>query len=177
MDKEDGILMSKFLRGEVNPRKPSLTWKIRMCFVKFSMICKRFSRKLIKIHKSTHLSTLLFMLLFSCENNILNSEIESPVFELAGRSYWQLQHEGEGDDRKPVARAILQMYAYYDGVVEDVWFHGKIIDGITYEFISEDSVYIGHFFGRADSTFTIYKQDGYDNRPEYPKWAMWVVHG
>ena len=26
---------------------------------------------------------------------------EFPVFELAGTSYWQLQHEGEGDDRKP----------------------------------------------------------------------------
>ena len=92
---------------------------------------------------------------------------EYPDFELAGTSYWQLQHEGEGDDRKPIARAILQMYAYYDGVVDDVWFHGKVMDGITYEFISEDSVYIGHFVGRADSTFTIYKQDGYDNRPEY----------
>ena len=100
---------------------------------------------------------------------------EYPAFELAGTSYWQLQHEGEGDDRKPVARAILQMYAYYDGVVEEVWFHGKIMDRITYEFISEDSVYIGHFVGRADSTFTIYKQDGYANRPEYPKWAMWVT--
>ena len=100
---------------------------------------------------------------------------EFPVFELAGTSYWQLQHEGEGDDRKPIARVILQMYAYYDGVVDEVWFHGKVLDGITYEFISEDSVYIGHFVGRADSTFTIYKQDGYDNRPEYPKWAMWVT--
>ena len=100
---------------------------------------------------------------------------EYPDFELAGTSYWQLQHEGEGDKRKPIARVILQMYAYYDGVVEEVWFHGKIMDGITYEFISEDSVYIGHFVGRADSTFTIYKQDGYDNRPEYPKWSMWVT--
>ena len=100
---------------------------------------------------------------------------EFPVFELAGTSYWQLQHEGEGDKREPIARVILQMYAYYDGVVEGVWFHGKIMDGITYEFISEDSVYIGHFVGRADSTFTIYKQDGYANRPEYPKWAMWVT--
>ena len=100
---------------------------------------------------------------------------EYPDFELAGTSYWQLQHEGEGDDRKPIARVILQMYAYYDGVVDEVWFHGKVMDKITYELISEDSVYIGHFVGRADSTFTIYKQDGYDNRPEYPKWAMWVT--
>ena len=102
---------------------------------------------------------------------IIMPTVEYPDFELAGKSYWQLQHE----DGQPVARAILQMYAYYDGVVEEVWFHGKIMDGITYEFISEDSVYIGHFVGRADSTFTIYKQDGYDNRPEYPKWAMWVT--
>ena len=106
---------------------------------------------------------------------IMPTEEEYPDFELAGTSYWQLQHEGEGDDRKPIARVILQMYAYYDGVVDEVWFHGKIMDRITYELISEDSVYIGHFVGRADSTFTIYKQDGYDNRPEYPKWAMWVT--
>ena len=123
----------------------------------------------------TVLISLMFFL--GCEyTTIINSEIEEyPAFELAGTSYWQLQHEGEGDDRKPIARVILQMYAYYDGVVDEVWFHGKIMDGITYEFISEDSVYIGHFVGRADSTFTIYKQDGYDNRPEYPKWAMWVT--
>ena len=106
---------------------------------------------------------------------IIMSTEEYPDFELAGTSYWQLQHEGEGDDRHAVARVILQMYAYYDGVVDEVWFHGKVMDGITYEFISEDSVYIGHFVGRADSTFTIYKQDGYDNRPENPKWAMWVT--
>ena len=112
------------------------------------------------------------MFLLGCEyTHIYNSEVEEiPVFELAGKSYWQLQHE----DGKPVARAILMMYAYYDGVVEEVWFHGKVMDGITYEFISEDSVYIGHFVGRADSTFTIYKQDGYADRPEYPKWSMWV---
>ena len=116
---------------------------------------------------------LLLLFLLGCEyNTILNSETEVfPVFELAGTSYWQLQHEGG----EPIARVILQMYAYYDGVVDEVWFHGKVLDGITYEFISEDSVYIGHFVGRADSTFTIYKQDGYDNRPEYPKWAMWVT--
>ena len=175
MNKEDGILMSKFLRGEVNPRKPSLTWKIRTWLVKFSRYCKRFLRKVIKIHKSTHLGTMLIMLLFSgCENNLLNSE-ESPVFELAGTSYWQLQHEGEGDDRHAVARVILQMYAYYDGVVEEVWFHGKIMDKDTYELISQDSVYIGHFVDRADSTFSIYRQDGYANRPEYPKWSMWVT--
>ena len=119
---------------------------------------------------------LLICHLMACDYTTILMPIEEfPVFELAGKSYWQLQHEGEGDDRKPIARAILQMYAYYDGVVEEVWFHGKIMDRITYEFISEDSVYIGHFVGRADSTFTIYKQDGYANRPEYPKWAMWVT--
>ena len=123
----------------------------------------------------TVLISLMFFL--RCEyNTILNSETEVfPVFELAGTSYWQLQHEGEGDKRKPIARVILQMYAYYDGVVDEVWFHGKVLDGITYEFISEDSVYIGHFVGRADSTFSIYRQDGYANRPEYPKWAMWIT--
>ena len=120
---------------------------------------------------------LLICYFTGCDySTVINSEtIKYPDFELAGKSYWQLQHEGEGDDRKPIARAILQMYAYHDGVVEEVWFHGKIMDGITYELISQDSVYIGHFVGRAESTFTIYKQDGYDNRPEYPKWAMWVT--
>ena len=123
------------------------------------------------------IAALLICHFTGCDySTVINSEtIKYPDFELAGKSYWQLQHEGEGDDRKPIARAILQMYAYFDGVVEKVWFHGKIMDGITYEFISEDSVYIGHFVGRADSTFTIYKQDGYDNRPEYPKWAMWIT--
>ena len=123
------------------------------------------------------IAALLICHFTGCDySTVINSEtIKYPDFELAGKSYWQLQHEGEGDDRKPIARAILQMYAYFDGVVEEVWVHGKIMDGITYEFISEDSVYIGHFVGRADSTFTIYKQDGYDNRPEYPKWAMWVT--
>ena len=43
MNKEDGILMSKFLRGEVKPRKPLLTWKIRTWVIQFS-------RKVIKIH-------------------------------------------------------------------------------------------------------------------------------
>ena len=124
----------------------------------------------------TLLAIVLLMSFLGCEyTTIVMPTIEYPDFELAGTSYWQLQHEGEGDDRKPIARVILQMYAYYDGVVDEVWFHGKVMDGITYEFISEDSVYIGHFVGRADSTFTIYKQDGYDNRPEYPKWAMWIT--
>ena len=122
------------------------------------------------------LTIILSMSFLGCDytTTIMPTE-EFPLFELAGTSYWQLQHEGEGDDRKPIARVILQMYVYYDGVVDGVWFHGKIMDGITYEFISEDSVYIGHFVESADSTFTIYKQDGYDNRPEYPKWAMWVT--
>ena len=122
------------------------------------------------------LTIILSMSFLGCDytKTIMPTE-EFPLFELAGTSYWQLQHEGEGDDRKPIARVILQMYAYYDGVVDKVWFHGKIMDGITYEFISEDSVYIGHFVESADSTFTIYKQDGYDNRPEYPKWSMWVT--
>ena len=119
---------------------------------------------------------LILLALLGCEyTTIIMPTEEFPVFDLAGTSYWQLQHEGEGDDRKPIARVILQMYAYYDGVVEKVWFHGKIVDRDTYEFISEDSVYIGHFVERADSTFTIYKQDGYENRPEYPKWSMWVT--
>ena len=120
---------------------------------------------------------IILLALLGCEyTTILNSDIEEfPLFELAGTSYWQLQHEGEGDDRKPIARVILQMYAYYDGVVDEVWFHGKIMDRVTYELIPEDSVYIGHFVGRADSTFTIYKQDGYENRPSSPKWAMWVT--
>ena len=119
---------------------------------------------------------ILISFLIGCNPHTQYETEESPVFELAGTSYWQLRHEGEGDDRKPVARVIIQMYAYYDGIVDKVWFHGKIMDGITYEFISEDSVYIGHFVERADSTFTIYKQDGYANRPEYPKWSMWVKH-
>ena len=165
MNKEDGILMSKFLRGELNPRKPSLTWQIRTWYLQFSR----------KVTKSTQVSSMLLILLLGCENNVLNSE-ESPVFELAGTSYWQLQHEGEGDDRHAVARVILQMYAYYDGVVEEVWFHGKIMDKDTYELISQDSVYIGRFVDKADSTFSIYRQDGYANRPEYPKWSMWVEH-
>ena len=122
---------------------------------------------------STYFHLLFLLSLFGCSyNTILNSETEEfPLFELAGTSYWQLQHE----DGEPIARVILQMYAYYDGVVDEVWFHGKIMDRDTYELISEDSVYIGHFVERADSTFSIYRQDGYDNRPEHPKWAMWVT--
>jgi len=114
---------------------------------------------------------LLFV--FACQyTNIMNSETEdTPLFELSGRAVWQLQHE----DGEPVARVMLDMYAYYDGIVEDVWFHGKIMDRDNYEFISEDSVYIGHFVERADSIFSIYKQDGYENRPFSPKWAMWVT--
>jgi len=115
---------------------------------------------------------LLFV--FACQyTNIMNSETEdTPLFELSGRAVWQLQHE----DGEPVARVMLDMYAYYDGIVEDVWFHGKIMDRDNYEFISEDSVYIGHFVERADSIFSIYKQDGYENRPVSPKWAMWVTN-
>ena len=129
------------------------------------------------MNKMNKKSILILLALLGCEyTTILNPDAEEfPLFELAGTSYWQLQHEGEGDDRNPIARIILQMYAYYDGVVDEVWFHGKIMDRITYEFISEDSVYIGHFVEKADSTFSIYRQDGYTNRPEYPKWAMWVT--
>ena len=163
MNKADGILMSKFLRGEVKPRKPPLTWKIRTWYLQFS-------RQVTKIYKTTQVSSMLLILLLGCENNVLNSEIESPVFELAGRAAWQLQHE----DGQAVARVMLDMYAYHDGIVDDVWFHGKVMDGDTYELISQDSVYIGHFVERADSNFSIYRQDGYANRPEYPKWSMWV---
>jgi len=125
------------------------------------------------MNKMNKKSILILLALLGCEyTTILNSDTdEFPLFELAGTSYWQLQHE----DGEPVARAILMMYAYYDGVVDDVWFHGKIMDRDTYELISEDSVYIGHFVEKADSTFSIYRQDGYDNRPEHPKWAMWVT--
>ena len=139
----------------------TLTWKI-------STWLFQFSRQVIK---TTQVSSMLIMLLIGCENNVLNSE-ESPVFELAGRAVWQLQHE----DGQAVARVMLDMYAYYNGVVDEVWFHGKVLDGVTYELISQDSVYIGHFVERADSTFSIYRQDGYANRPEYPKWSMWVAH-
>jgi len=108
-----------------------------------------------------------------CEyTNIYNSEAEVfPAFELSGSAVWQLQHE----DGEAVARVMLDMNAYYDGIVDKVWFHGKIMDHDTYELISQDSVYIGHFAERADSTFSIYRQDGYNNRPEYPKWSMWVT--
>ena len=114
---------------------------------------------------------LAIMFFLGCEyNTILNSESDV-VFELAGSAVWQLQHE----DGVAVARVILDMHAYYDGIVEEVWFHGKVMDRDTYELLSQDSVYIGHFVERADSTFSIYRQDGYDNRPEYPKWSMWVT--
>jgi hypothetical protein len=114
---------------------------------------------------------LLFV--FGCQyTNILNSETETPpLFELSGRAVWQLQHE----DGEPIARVMLDMRAYYDGIVDDVWFHGKLMDYDTYDLISQDSVYIGHFVERADSIFSIYKQDGYDNRPVLPKWSMWVT--
>ena len=115
---------------------------------------------------------LLLLFTYGCEEHIYDNE---PDFQLAGTAYWQLQHEGEGDDRQAVARVILQMYAYYDGIVEDVWFHGKIVDKDSYELISKDSVYIGYFVERADSTFSIYRQDGYDNRPVGSRWSMWVT--
>jgi len=115
----------------------------------------------------------IIIVLTSCKyNTIFNSETETPpVFELGGRAVWQLQHE-DGD---PVARVMLDMRAYYNGIAEGAWFHGKLIDYDTYELISEDSVYIGHFVERADSIFSIYRQDGYDNRPVLPKWSMWVT--
>jgi len=121
---------------------------------------------------------LPLLFIFACQyTNIMNSETEdTPLFELSGRAVWQLQHEGKGDDRKPVARVMLDMRAYHDGIVDDVWFHGKLMDYDTYDLISEDSVYIGHFVERADSIFSIYRQDGYGNRPSSPKWAMWVTN-
>ena len=128
----------------------------------------------MKIEYNKAFSIVIMLMFFlSCEyNTILNPEIEvPPTFELAGRAAWQLQHE----DGEPVARVMLDMYAYYDGIIDDVWFHGKIMDKDNYEFISQDSVYIGHFVERADSIFSIYKQDGYENRPSSPKWAMWIT--
>ena len=115
---------------------------------------------------------LILLALLGCEyTTVLNPDAEEfPLFELAGMSYWQLQHE----DGEPVARVMLDMRAYHDGIVDDVWFHGKLMDFDTYDLISQDSVYIGHFVERADSIFSIYRQDGYENRPVYPKWAMWV---
>ena len=129
---------------------------------------------MLRNYKNIIWTVLISLMSFlGCEyTTIIISETKEVIdFELAGTSYWQLQHE----DGEAVARVILQMYAYYDGVVEGVWFHGKVMDHDTYELISEDSVYIGHFVERADSTFSIYRQDGYANRPEFPKWAMWVT--
>ena len=116
---------------------------------------------------------LLLITIAGCQyTTILNSETETtPLFELGGRAIWQLQHEAG----EPVARVMLDMRAYYDGIAEGVWFHGKLMDYDTYELISQDSVYIGHFVERADSIFSIYRQDGYENRPVYPKWSMWVT--
>ncbi len=118
------------------------------------------------------LKILPLLFVFACQyTNILNSETETPpAFELGGRAVWQLQHE----DGEPVSRVMLDMRAYHDGIVDDVWFHGKLMDFDTYDLISQDSVYIGHFVERADSIFSIYKQDGYENRPELPQWSMWV---
>ena len=120
------------------------------------------------------LKILPLLFVFACQyTNILNSETEvPPLFELGGRAVWQLQHE----DGEPVARVMLDMRAYYNGIAEGVWFHGKLMDYDTYELISQDSVYIGHFVERADSIFSIYRQDGYENRPEYPKWTMWITN-
>ena len=129
---------------------------------------------MLRNYKNIIWTVLISLMSFlGCEyTTIINSETEEVIdFELAGTSYWQLQHE----DGEAVARVILQMYAYYDGIVEGVWFHGKVMDHDTYEFISEDSVYIGHFVERADSNFSIYRQDGYADRPEGPYWAMWVT--
>ena len=126
----------------------------------------------IKYNKAFSI-VIIQMFFLSCEyNTIFSSEIEAPpVFELGGRAVWQLQHE----DGEPVSRVMLDMRAYHDGIVDDVWFHGKLMDYDTYDLISEDSVYIGHFVERADSIFSIYRQDGYENRPVLPKWAMWVT--
>ena len=125
------------------------------------------------MNKMNKKSILILLALLGCEyTTILNSNTEEfPLFELAGMSYWQLQHE----DGEPVARVMLDMRAYHDGIVDDVWFHGKLMDFDTYDLISQDSVYIGHFVERADSIFSIYRQDGYENRPSSPKWAMWVT--
>jgi len=115
---------------------------------------------------------LLICHFMACDySTIIMPTEEFPVFELSGRAVWQLQHE----NGEPVARVMLDMRAYYDGIVDDVWFHGKLIDYDTYDLISQDSVYIGHFVERADSIFSIYRQDGYDNRPIQPKWSMWVT--
>ena len=123
--------------------------------------------------KSSIVVWIILLLIYSCEyNTILSPEIEAPpLFELGGRAVWQLQHE----DGEAVARVMLDMRAYHDGIVDDVWFHGKLMDYDTYDLISQDSVYIGHFVERADSIFSIYRQDGYENRPVSPKWAMWVT--
>jgi len=127
------------------------------------------------LHK--HILSILVCCLFSgCSDLALNDSDplrnDEPYFQLAGRAVWQLQHE----DGSPIARVMLDMYAYYEGVVENVWFHGKIMDNQSLNIISQDSVFIGFFEIAADSNFSIYRQDGYQDRPDNPKWSMWVTH-
>lgn len=120
---------------------------------------------------------LLFLLLISCNSMLDNDVLEKNHWEYSGTAYWQLQNE-EG---QAVARVIVEMKAY-DGVTDNVWFHGRFMsrdttfkDSIVYISISEDSVYIGDFDTVFDTLFSIYSQDGYINRPYPGYWSMWAT--
>ena len=123
------------------------------------------------------------LIFFSCEDKVTIIDDLVP-FEMAGRAYWALQYVGG----EPKAMAMLDMVAYLreQGTYENVWVHGKLMDGETLDFISEDSsrlyndgVYIERFYevgqvGTAE--FAFYTQDGYGNRPLFPKWSMWITY-
>ncbi len=127
---------------------------------------------------------LIGLIFFSCEDIVVNEINNLVPFEIAGRAYWALQYvNGE-----PKARVMLDMVATLrePGIYENVWVHGKLKDGETLEFISEDSsrlyndgIYIERFYGTGQegrAEFAFYTQDGYDNRPIFPQWAMWVTY-
>lgn len=125
---------------------------------------------------------LFGLILFSCEDVI---EVDNLVpFEMAGGTYWALQYV----DGEPKARVMLDAVVTLKepGIYENVWIHGKLKDGETLKFISEDSsrlyndgIYIERFYEvgqRGEAEFAFYTQDGYDGRPVFPKWAMWVTY-
>ena len=114
-----------------------------------------------------HRIIYIFILLLAC-NDIPE---ENHIFDIVRSSAeWYLEDN--------IANMVLNMKVV-NGEVEDVWFHGQLetTDSLGLMFIvSEDSVYIDSFNIVFDTTFSIYSQVGYKNRPSPAYITMWVTY-
>lgn len=130
---------------------------------------------------------IMVVLILSCGKNFIVEENyynDVTPFEMFGRAYWALQYvDGEPKARVFLNAAVTQIEL---GQYENVWVHGKLKNGVTLVTISEDSsrlynngIYIERFYEAGQegtAEFVFYTQDGYDNRPILPHWAMWVTY-